>query len=60
MSLEEIVEIINNAHRGYDPDTVEGIVAISQEICDELGSDGEGEWWTADAMIAIAEAAYEA
>lgn len=57
MNVEEIIEIIQDAHKENDPDTMDGIVHICQYICDKLDDTEEGDYWTEDAMIAIALAA---
>lgn len=61
MTLDDILTIIENAHENNNPDTVDGVVKICQEICDELDlGEYEADYWTEEAMKVIAYAAYDA
>ena len=44
-----------------DPDTIAGITDICDNICYAFGDIcADNNWWTEDAMLCIAEAAYQA
>ena len=61
MTLDDILTVIEIAHKNNDPDSVDGVVRICQEICDELNlGECEAAYWTEEAMKAIAYAAYDA
>lgn len=56
--MEEVIQTIKLAHMNGDPDTLEGVVNICKEIYAELDGQWDTDWWTADAMITIAEKAF--
>lgn len=60
MDIEDIFAIIEDCHAEGDPDTPDGITGICNNICSILNDCRVNDnWWTEDAMLCIAEAAYQ-
>lgn len=58
MQIEDIYNIIIDAHENGDTDSEDGIVNICKEIAMTLDCD-DGDYWTESAMLGIAQRAYE-
>ena len=61
MTLNEILDIIHYTHKEGDPESFNGLVDICRDISYELDmGDFTLEFWSEEAMVAIAQAAFEA
>lgn len=61
MDIEEIFSLIKDCHSDGDPNTLDGVINICDNICSVLNDcKAENNWWTEDAMLCIADAAYRA
>lgn len=59
--IDSIIQIIYDAHTRHDADDVSNLPDICRDVYEDLNVEVENQdWWSEDAMVAIALAAYDA